>query len=499
MKLGNYHNNFLASKLFCMQLLLFSSTIAGNAQVTNHPDYAAFLALKLEPNSKVTYKEIDERKLQLHVFKPKGRDKHKALPAFIAFHGGGWAGGEPRRFYPIVSQMASHGLVGISVEYRLMKSGLPTTVFDCVKDARSAIRYIRKHANELGVDPSKIIVSGGSAGGHLAVATALFDEQNEASDDWSVSPKPNALVLYYPVIDTSPEGYGNKTIGEHWKMLSPLHQVKQGMPPTIVFHGTADTVCPFAGVLAFEQAMRKANNSCIVYSGNKGIHGYMMFEEDYFIESMNRTLNFLTSLGYIQHERNNWTSLFNEGLSNAFYKKGAWQQANGELTATEDQPIWSNEIYKNFELELEFKNDPGTNSGVFFYADTTQWVSHSVEIQIADDYDSVWAHKPKSWQCAAIFGHQRTSSSKVKPPGEWNELSIIAKGQSIVVKLNNEVVNRADLGKFKSATMNPDGSAVSSWLNFPLAQLPTRGHIGLQGKHAGKSIWFRNIRVRSLE
>ena len=133
-------------------------------------------------------------------------------------------------------------------------------VFDCVKDGRSAIRYLRQHAGELGIDPEKIVVSGGSAGGHVAAGTALFDGIDEDGEDAKVSCVPNALVLYFPVIDTSKEGYGNARCGDRWQELSPLHRVKAGLPPTLVLHGTADTTTPFKGAKAFDEAMRKAGN-----------------------------------------------------------------------------------------------------------------------------------------------------------------------------------------------------------------------------------------------
>ena len=171
---------------------------------------------------------------------------------------------------------------------------------------------------------------------------------------------------------------------------------------------------------------------------------------------------------------------------------------NGELTATDDLPIWTQEVYENFELELEFKNASGTNSGVFVYADTSQWISHSVEIQIADDYDSVWAHKPKSWQCGAIFGHQAAVKQSVKPPDQWNHYRIVCRGQNIKVYLNGELINDFAMNRFVSSKTNPDGTPISPWLSFPLAELPTRGHIGFQGKHAGKPIWFRNVRIKTV-
>lgn len=195
-----------------------------------------------------------------------------------------------------------------------------------------------------------------------------------------------------------------------------------------------------------------------------------------------------------------WHQLFAKDLSNATYPEGVWKMEKGILTATEDKAIWTNTTYENFELKLEFKNDEGTNSGVFVYADPEQWLSNSVEIQIADDYFPKWANSPKSWQCAAIFGHQPAVRTKiVKKPGAWNKFRIVAKGQLIKVYLNGTLANELDMAEYTSSKVNPDGTEVLEWLTVPLADLETSGHIGLQGKHAGKPIWFRNLKVRQLD
>lgn len=199
-------------------------------------------------------------------------------------------------------------------------------------------------------------------------------------------------------------------------------------------------------------------------------------------------------------EASGWHQLFSKDLSDATYPEGVWSMEDGVLTATEDQAIWTNKAYENFELKLEFKNDEGTNSGVFIYADPEQWLSHSVEIQIADDYFSKWANSPKSWQCAAIFGHQPAVRTKiVKKPGKWNKFRIVAKGQHIQVYLNGKLANDLDMAEYTSSTVNPDGTEVLEWLSVPLSELATTGRIGLQGKHAGKPIWFRKLKIRELE
>ena len=195
-----------------------------------------------------------------------------------------------------------------------------------------------------------------------------------------------------------------------------------------------------------------------------------------------------------------WQPLFAADLSNASYPKGVWTIENGVLTATEDKAIWSNAQYENFMLDLEFKTAPGTNSGVIVYCtDTANWIPNSVEIQIADDYSEEWSKAPKNWQSGAIFGHLAASKQQVvKKPGEWNHYTITCRGQQITVVLNGQKVTDMDMRKWTSAKKNPDGSDIPEWLNRPFAELQTKGYIGLQGKHAGAPIWFRNVKIKLL-
>lgn len=201
----------------------------------------------------------------LLVFAPLGTNS-TAQPAAVFIHGGGWAGGDAKLFAPHARYYAARGLVGISVGYRLAKEGgTGVTPFDCVADVKSAIRYLRAHAAELGIDPHRIAVLGDSAGGHLAAATALLPGLDAPDDDMTVSPRPDVLVLYNPVIDTTPpDGWNLKVWGAavaaRAAELSPLDHVGPGAPPTLVIHGTADTVVPLACSERFVAALRAAGN-----------------------------------------------------------------------------------------------------------------------------------------------------------------------------------------------------------------------------------------------
>lgn len=261
-------------------------------------DYVAQLVAKLTPARKLVYKKVADRELSLHVFQPDGWKAGDKRGCYITIHGGGWTGMGPERMYAFADHFAKLGLVSISVQYRLASAKMNTTVFDCVKDVRSAVRYVKAHAGELGIDSGKIIVSGGSAGGHLAASTAMFDV-NEDGDDLGVSPVPDALVLLFPVIDTSAEGYGNAKIGGRWKELSPAHNVRPGLPPTIIFHGTADPTTPFKGAQIFHDAMLKAGNRSELVIHEGGDHGYLMRTQPLYDECLSKTDAFLASLGLV--------------------------------------------------------------------------------------------------------------------------------------------------------------------------------------------------------
>jgi acetyl esterase/lipase len=262
-------------------------------------DYIASRLPGLSPDQVLVYKKVIDRELELRLFLPEGWAATDKRPCLHLIHGGGWGGMDPSRMYPFAADFAKrHGMVGISVQYRLYQPGT-ATVFDCVKDARSSVRYVRSHAAELGIDPGKILVSGGSAGGHLAAATALFDGVNEETDDLKVSCRPDAMVLLFPVIDTSAAGYGQAKIGDRWQELSPVHHVRAGLPPTLTFHGTGDTVTPFSGAKAFHEAMLAAGNESVLDVNEGGKHGYLMFEEALYEDTLAKTAAFLTRLGFL--------------------------------------------------------------------------------------------------------------------------------------------------------------------------------------------------------
>ena len=198
--------------------------------------------------------------------------------------------------------------------------------------------------------------------------------------------------------------------------------------------------------------------------------------------------------------RTEWVDLFAADLSNAENPDGVWTVSNGVLTASRDAAIWTTRSYDNFVLDLEFKNGPAANSGVIVYcSDIQNWIPSSVEIQILDDAAEEWAEVPGTWKCGAIFGHLAPATNAVKEAGEWNRYTITCIDRTIDVALNGEHVTSMDMSRWTSNQTNPNGSEIPEWLSTPLADLPTNGKIGFQGKHGGAPIWFRGIRIKELD
>jgi len=192
-----------------------------------------------------------------------------------------------------------------------------------------------------------------------------------------------------------------------------------------------------------------------------------------------------------------WVPLFAPDLSNAEKPANIWSVKDGELTASADQCIWTKSDYENFTLDLEFKTADGTNSGVIIYCtDTANWIPKAVEVQIADPFSEKWAKSDPTWHGGGVFGHLAPAKQMTRKPGEWNRMTVRANGKSIKVWLNGTLTADMDMAKWTSAKTNPDGTPIPAWLSNPLAELPTKGRIGLQGKHAGAPVWFRNIRIK---
>lgn len=269
-------------------VLLGSSRAAGVAQVP-HPD------------TLMVYKRFDESALRLHVFLPPEPASGGAVPVIIFFFGGGWNGGNPSQFYPQASHFAAREMIAISAEYRTRTSH-GTTPFESVEDAMSAIRWIRSHASELGIDPNRLVAAGGSAGGQLAAATGIVRGLDRPGEDTLVSRRPNALMLFNPVIDNGPGGYGYDRIGPRFLEFSPLHNIDSTAPPTLVLLGTDDHLIPVRTARRLQQAMRQAGVRSELRLFERQGHGFFNHRDggNLFYElTLQAADEFLQSLGYL--------------------------------------------------------------------------------------------------------------------------------------------------------------------------------------------------------
>jgi len=218
-------------------------------------------------HTREVYKIIDSLKLTIDVFHTNQSYEHGNNTAIVFFHGGGWAFGTPGEFFTTCERYAEMGIVTFSVEYRLsIDNGVTPSKtispIESVMDARSAMRWVRENAAKFHLDKNKIVVAGQSAGGQLALSTAMIDEYNEKTDDPAVSSSPNAILLFSSCVNTV-EGWCDYLLAERrskiWS-ISPFHHIRKGLPPMIEFHGTDDEQVPKWTLQFFENAMKKEGN-----------------------------------------------------------------------------------------------------------------------------------------------------------------------------------------------------------------------------------------------
>lgn len=251
-----------------------------------------------------TYKTVGGTKLNLYIFAPAAASN---APSIVFFFGGAWSTGSPQQFEDQCRHLAALGMVAITADYRV-KTRQNAEPIQCVADARSAIRWVRANAAKLGVDPNRIAAGGGSAGGHLAACTAFITAFDEPTEDKNVSATPNALVLFNPALVLAPlDGYKHEGSGKiaEWRMgtrpenISPAHHITKNAPPTIIFHGRADTTVPFVTAEAFTAKMKEAENRCELVGFDGQTHGFFN-REPFSTQTQKATDKFLASLGWIK-------------------------------------------------------------------------------------------------------------------------------------------------------------------------------------------------------
>lgn len=267
----------------------------------------------IEGAEEVTYKTIDQVDMKLWIFSPNKHDTTNTAPAIVFFFGGGWREGSPAQFVKHCEYLAARGMVAIVADYRV-KNRHGVQVNECVSDAKSAIRWIRENALKLGIDSNRIAAGGASAGGHLAAACATLPKFDDEKENMSISSKPNALVLFNPVLVLAPTDEIKKgtfekmddmiiKMGAQPENISPYHNIAHKLPSTIIFHGTEDKIAPFKSVELFAKKMHDFDNKCtlVAYQGEPhGFFNYGKKSNSLFVDTVYKMDEFLVSLGYLK-------------------------------------------------------------------------------------------------------------------------------------------------------------------------------------------------------
>lgn len=244
---------------------------------------------------KLTYKLLENGdSLQLHLFGPKNSSNIRK-PCILYFFGGGWSHGTPLQFYKECAYYASKGMVAISVDYRI-SSIHSSTPFQSLEDARDAIGWVMKNSDILGIDSDKIAVAGASAGGQLAAAIGTSVPYIKGSS------RPDLMLLYYPVIDNGPDGYGTKEMKQKYEEISPLHNLTKETPPSLLLLGTKDHLIPVKTSEEFKRKLLRKGVDCEVHLFEG--YGHPIFNyrdplDSVFYEVRKYTDNFLAKHGYV--------------------------------------------------------------------------------------------------------------------------------------------------------------------------------------------------------
>lgn len=246
------------------------------------------------------FKATAQGDLRMRIYHPDGKASARR-PVLVFFYGGGWRTGRLDQFEPQARHFAERGWLVFLPEYRI--AGVHgTSPLEAVTDAKSAIRWILENLESYGGDPDRVVTGGGSAGAHLALATALVRDLNAPGEDGSRSTVPAALALFNPVVDATETGFNRHTLSpEDARRISPLHLLEGELPPAILFYGTADTITPFPDAERFYRAYREqgGDGELVAFDGlDHGFFNYGQHDNIPYQKTMSQLEAFLTRHGF---------------------------------------------------------------------------------------------------------------------------------------------------------------------------------------------------------
>jgi acetyl esterase/lipase len=278
----------------------FKTTCADTAYLHRVNDLYAYEYKFRQGHLLVNYKTVGPFRLEMHLFLPDSAMKGPKHPVMVYFHPGDWREGKPDWYFDNCMQYAHKGWAACSIEYRTYdREG--ATPFDAVKDARSAIRWLRGHAAEFNIDTSRIVANGYDAGGQLALACAMVSQYNENTDDLHFSPVPNSIMVTSGIYDLTDNSNAwlrrdmrDKSL---LREISPLYRVKPGMPPVLIIHGRKDDDADYATAHHFEQEMHQASNTVFFHPVDGA--GHLLWLDTKFAGDVEKVQqDFLRKYGY---------------------------------------------------------------------------------------------------------------------------------------------------------------------------------------------------------